>query len=309
MPVYPCLSESRIRTDTRFKRNSIESYRARAACAWAAGADGVYLFNYFNPRGPVWRELGEPQSLSMMDKLYFVTVRDGSPDRYLVDGSQHRQVPILTPNNPLPILADEPTEIELVIGDDLSRLQQEGLQAKATCHVRTTGAGGITATLNGKTLSEPTVAGDWFDFPVPPERLKKGVNRFGFLAKPDTRQADGEPMWTIEYSGAEMPTLPWRKMGFSGNCVAEVRDGKLFIADQGTDGGNYAYFRYPCYVDPTDETIIEVRVKPISGWSSVLFENGVAGEEIQFYMAESKPGIAACPTRWTRPTRFTPIAY
>ncbi len=283
VPVYPCLSESRIRTGTRFKRNSIESYRARAGCAWAAGADGIYLFNYFNPRGPVWRELGDPQALSTMDKLYFVTVRDGSPDRYLVGGSQHRHVPILTPNNPLPILADEPTEIELVIGDDLGRSQREGRRANITCHVQTTGAGGITATLNGNTLAEPSVTGDWLDFPVPPECLKKGINRFGLLARPETKQVGGEPKWTGEYSGSETPPLPWRKMGFSGNCVAEVRDGKLFIADKGTDGGNYAYFRYPCFVDPSDETIIEVQVKPISGWSSVLIENGVAGEEIQFY--------------------------
>ena len=63
---------------------------------------------------------------------------------------------------------------------------------------------------------------------------------------------------------------------------AEVRDGKLFIADRGTDGGNDAYFRYPCFIDPSDETIIEVRLKPVSGWSSILIENGTSFEEIQF---------------------------
>ncbi|HUT93648.1 MAG TPA: hypothetical protein VMY37_29560 [Thermoguttaceae bacterium] len=283
VPVYPCLSESRIGTDTRFRRNSIESYRARAMRAWAAGADGIYLFNYFDPRGAVWRELGDPEALSTMDKLYFVTVRDGSPDRYLAGGSQHRHVPILTPDNPFPIMADEPTEVELVVGDDLSRPQQEGRQAKVTCHVQTTGAGDVTATLNGKTLDDPTVAGDWLDFPVPPQWLKKGVNRFGLLARPDPTRTEKEPNWTVEYTGATMPSPPWSKMGFSGNCVAEVRDGSLFIADRGTDGGDYAFFRYPCFIDPSDETIIEVRMKPVSGWSSVLIENGISSEEIQFY--------------------------
>jgi len=283
VPVYPCLSESRIRTDTRFKRNSIDSYRARAMQAWAAGADGIYLFNYFNPRGPVWRDLGDPEALSKMDKLYFVTLRDASPDRYLAGGSQYRHLPILTPNNPFPILVDKITEVELVVGDDLSRSQQKGWQAKVTCHVQTMGTGDIAVTLNDNALEKPTATGDWLDFPVPPEWLKKGVIRFGLLARPEQRQVGKEPKWTVEYTGAEMPSLPWRQMGFSGNCVAEVRDGGLFIADRGTDGGNYAYFRYPCFIDSSDETIIEVRMKPVSGWSSVLIENGVSGEEIQFY--------------------------
>jgi len=288
VPVYPCLSESRIRTDSRFKRNSIEGYRARAMNAWAAGVDGIYLFNYFNPRGPVWRELGDPKALKKMDKLYFVTVRDGSPDRYLAGGSQHRHLPILNPNNPFPIPANEPTEVTLVVGDDLDRSQQEGRTARVTCHVQTMSAGGITASLNGNALAEPTEEGDWLDFPVRPEWLKKGVNRFGLLARPEQRQIGKEPKWTVEYAGGEMPALPWRKMGFGGNCVAEIRDGKLFIADQGTEGGTYAYFRYPCFIDPADETIIEVRLKPASGWSSVLMENGVSGEEIQFYPDQVK---------------------
>jgi hypothetical protein len=288
VPVYPCLSESRVRTDTRFQRNSIESYRARAMRAWAAGADGIYLFNYFNPRGPVWRELGDPEALSKMDKLYFVRVRDGSPDRYLADGSQHRHLPILTPNNPFPIPAGDPAEIELALGDDFAGLQQEGCQPKVTCHLQTTGAGDITLTLNGKMLENPTAAGDWLDFSVPPQWVKKGINRFGFIARPKERQAGTGREWTVEYTADEMPTLPWQEMGFGGNCIAELRDGKLFIADRGTDGGNYAYFRYPCFVDPSDETIVEVRLKPVSGWSSILIENGVSGEEIQFFPEQVK---------------------
>ncbi|MBM4079483.1 MAG: hypothetical protein FJ278_07265, partial [Planctomycetes bacterium] len=101
VPVYPCLSESRVKGETRFKRNSMESYRARAMSAWAAGADGIYLFNLFNPRHPVWRELGNPAALRTMDKLYFVTVRDGNPDSYLVGGRQHRRLPVLTPSMPM----------------------------------------------------------------------------------------------------------------------------------------------------------------------------------------------------------------
>ena len=145
-----------------------------------------------------------------MDKLYFVTVRDGSPDRYLAGGNQHRHVPILTPNNPFPLLADEPTEFELVVGDDLSRPQPEGRQAKVTCHVQTTGAGDVTATLNGKTLGDPTVAGDWLDFPVPPPWLK---TRYGIDLEPLAEE-------TCEELGVGV--LPDKYLGEASKAIMEA---------------------------------------------------------------------------------------
>ncbi len=274
VPVYPCLSDSRIRTDTRFKRSSLESYRGRAMRAWSAGANGIYLFNYFNPHGPVWRELGDPDSLRSMDKLYFVTVRDGAPDRYLAGGNRYRNEPILTPNNPHPIPADKPTEIELVVGDDLAMAQQQGLRPKVTCHLQTLGIGNITVALNGHTLEDPTVVDDWIDFPVPPRYVRQGVNRFGFVAQPEKKTENQSPKWNIVHDGKKMPSLPWRRMKSTGNCVAEIRDGKLFIADRGTDPGNYTFFRYPCFINPSKQTIIEARLKPVSGWSSIMIENG-----------------------------------
>jgi len=169
------------------------------------------------------------------------------------------------------------------VGDDLRRAQPEGRQGEVTCHLQTTGGGAIEATLNGNTLGDPTVAGDWLDFPIPPEWLKQGVNRFGLRSQPEPRRTGAEPEWTVQYTGDKMPSSPWTKMGFRGSCLAEVRDGNLFIADRGTEGGDYAFFRYPCFIDPSDETIIEVRLKVVSGWSSVLIENGVSSVEIQFY--------------------------
>ena len=283
VPVYPCLSESRVRTDTRFNRNSIESYWARAMQAWAAGGDGIYIFNYFNPRGSIWRELGDPKALAAKDKLYFATVRDASPDRYLAGGSRHRRLPILTLNNPLAVPEDEPAEIELVVGDDLSRVEREGKQPKVTCHLQALGAGQIGVALNGQPLGEPTAADDWLDYSVPPGLVKQGVNRFALTARSKERRSEQEPKWTAVCSGAAIPTTPWSKMGFSGNCIAEVQDGRLFIADRGTESGNYAFFRYPCFISPSDETTVEVRLKVVSGWSSMIIENGVSSGEIQFY--------------------------
>ena len=80
VPVHPCLSDSRVRGESRFRRASTESYRGRAMNAWAAGADGIHLFNLFNPSSAVFREVGDPEALATLDKLYFVTVRDGNPN-------------------------------------------------------------------------------------------------------------------------------------------------------------------------------------------------------------------------------------
>jgi hypothetical protein len=288
VPVYPSLSESRVQGETRFSRNSLESYRARAMRAWAAGADGIYVFNYFNPRGPIWRELGDPESLRTRDKLYFVTVRNGFPDRYLAGGSQHRHVPILTPSNPWLVPSDQPAETEVEIGDDLEWAQEAGLKPNVTCHVRTLGAGPVEVAINGEQLGEPTAVQGWLDFAVSPLLVRKGSNRISVRAPEPEGEAATDLDWTVLYKGSEMPLPPWQKMGFGGDCVAEVQDGTLLIADRSTEGGSYAYFRYPCYIRPADETVVEVRVKPISGWSSVMIENGVSGEEIQFFPDQVK---------------------
>ena len=105
--VYAGLSDSRVQADTApFSRRSQESYRARAASAWQAGVDGIYIFNMFNPRSRFLREIGEPEVLAGLSKTYFATVRGatsrgyGNPDFWIADGSQWRNVPVLTPETP-----------------------------------------------------------------------------------------------------------------------------------------------------------------------------------------------------------------
>ncbi len=51
--------------------------------AWNAGVDGIYMFNFFNPNRPEWRELGDPKTLAGLDKLTFVTCRNGNPNMWL----------------------------------------------------------------------------------------------------------------------------------------------------------------------------------------------------------------------------------
>ena len=301
LPVYPCLSESRVRSGNRFGRNSIESYRARALQAWSAGADGIYVFNYFDPRGQLWRELGERQALGTLDKLYFLTVRDGNPERYLVDGRSYRNVPMLTPDTPLPIHPDKPLRVEMVVGDDLGARTAKGTDPVVICHAQLAGASEVVATINGHALPAAKSVDDWLDFPVRQEWVKRGTNIFAFQGRPQARQQNE---WDIVYQAGDLPQRPWQKMGFAKDCLAETRDGKLLLADRGSESGTYAYYRCPCPIRPEDETVVEARLKPLSGWSSILIENGEVYEEVQFFPDKVKSRTSGLTYKMNATDRF-----
>jgi hypothetical protein len=97
VPVYASLSESRVNEKVHgevgeFTRDwNTESYRARAMEAWHAGVDDICMFNIFNPNRPQWRELGDPKTLEGLDKLTFVTCRNGNPNMWL-DGVKVEEV-------------------------------------------------------------------------------------------------------------------------------------------------------------------------------------------------------------------------
>ncbi|NLX95317.1 MAG: hypothetical protein GXY83_04000 [Rhodopirellula sp.] len=287
VPVYPSLSESRVQGETRLKRQSIESYRARAMRAWAAGADGIYLFNYFDPRGAVWRELGDPQLLARKNKLYFVTVRDGDPERYLAGGRQCRHVPVLTPASCRVVPADNACELEFLVGDDLAWAEGEGLKPRATCHIQATAAN-VEVSINGEALKDPKLHDDWLDFPVPVRLLRKGANRLAVRATEPEKAAGEAPEWTVVWDGSQMPAHPWAKMGFVRDCAAEMRGDGLLLADRGDAAGSYAYYQNLSAIRPADEVVVEFRVKTLSGWCSVLIENGVNGEEIMLLADQIK---------------------
>ncbi|HEO70865.1 MAG TPA: hypothetical protein ENN80_06335, partial [Candidatus Hydrogenedentes bacterium] len=76
VPVYPCLSETRMRdAEAKKVRASLECYRARAVNAWHGGAEGIYMFNFFNPHSPLWREVGSMETLWGLDKVYTTGAR------------------------------------------------------------------------------------------------------------------------------------------------------------------------------------------------------------------------------------------
>ena len=89
-PVYPCLSNSRL-ADTpeeyHDQEGDFERWRGEAADAWEAGADGIYVYNRFDPRSPLFRELGDPQLLKTLKKRDVVNIGK-SMERWLKDGEK-----------------------------------------------------------------------------------------------------------------------------------------------------------------------------------------------------------------------------
>ncbi|MFH0964037.1 MAG: LamG-like jellyroll fold domain-containing protein [Planctomycetota bacterium] len=118
VPVYPTISNSGMRD--RF--HTINAWRAAAANAWAAGADGIVLFNTFphSPGHPHFTQLGDPDTLRCADKLFAID------NKKITEGDLEQAVEqdqIL----PVTLSANRPVRVVLPIGDDVAAAAQQGL--------------------------------------------------------------------------------------------------------------------------------------------------------------------------------------
>jgi hypothetical protein len=142
--------------------------------AWQAGADGIYLFNFFNPRSPLWRELGEPESLRQLDKDYFASVRGiGVAAGNALPHQRFINLCTLNPHAPLPLAPGQPTVVKLAVGEKpradaalTLRLQFKGLKQPADTVVK----------LNRAVLPHGAVAKDWLEFKPDPGLVQPGAN-------------------------------------------------------------------------------------------------------------------------------------
>ena len=193
VPVYACLSESRIPGESGKVRNSIESYRARAMNVWNSGADGVYMFNFFDPHSSLWRELGDPGILKGLDKVYFVTVRGiSNASFFLSGGEKYFSIPLLYPQKPLEIKVDRPQAVELPVGDDVVGGKNRGILPDVNLRFQVgnlKNAGDIMIKLNGETLSDGILSGEWLNYSLKPSMVKNGVNRLEMSIEPRSKSA------------------------------------------------------------------------------------------------------------------------
>ena len=280
VPVYPCLSDSRVRGETRFRRSSGESYRGRAMNAWTAGADGLHLFNYFNPNAAMWKELGDPNALQVMDKLYFVNVRDDDPHRFLAKGREYRTVPVVGPSHPRLVTAGESVTLGIEIGDDISAAQRRGYKAGVTLHLEVPSvknADQLHVKFNGIELAGGLLNAGWIDYSVPLTAAKQGTNKVEIVVDPSALRPDD---WSVVFDGDKKPDRSWKRDHGSTRAVEEIVDDSLLIADRGEVSGDYLYYRYPWGADPDGEAVVEARAKVKSGSSFIIATNGSGGERL-----------------------------
>ena len=280
VPVYPCLSDSRVRGETRFRRGSGESYRGRAMNAWTAGADGLHLFNHFDPDAPMWKEIGDPDALAVMDKLYFVNVRDDDPRRFLATGREYRTVPVVGPSHPRLITAAEPVTLEIGIGDDIPAARSRGYKPRVALHLEVPSIKNVEqlhVKLNGTELTGGLLNEGWVDYSVPPDSVRQGTNEVEIAVDPSALRPDD---WSVVFDGHDKPGRPWNRDRGSTRTVEQIAGDALLIADRGEVSGDYLYYRYPWGADPDGEAVVEARAKVKSGSNYIIVTNGMGGERL-----------------------------
>jgi len=214
VPVYANLSEAR-EMEKGYKRNwkryTAEAFRARALRAWSSGADGIYTYNifyFFRPTHPIWSEMGDPATLAKKDKLYVAnTLRTDMIDGFLPEAEKrYRKLPILHHRRPLKLSAGETKSISLVVDDDVMWGTDREISPEIKLHLMLDDSVGTTmqdlgaslsVTLNGQPLTEwqakeevkysaankeEPFTEEFIEYTVPPSLVKKGENRFEFMA-------------------------------------------------------------------------------------------------------------------------------
>ncbi len=186
--VYAVLTCNRHHVDGL--RRTDEAFRGRAMSAWEAGVDGIYTFNFFQTRRPVFSEMGDPEVLSGLDKVYHVSPKGHStafadPYPYF----DYINVPVLSPNDPLIVPAGSVESFEITVGDDAGGESPPEVRLV----IRGNGAleaGELGVKINGVALSdasaEPAPGGviSLFAFSIGPEMVEKGVNVIEVSAVP-----------------------------------------------------------------------------------------------------------------------------
>lgn len=88
VPVYPCISASRLRERVSHALDREHLlWRAEALNIWEAGADGVYTFNFFDRGADIYHDLADPDRLRRLPRIYAPS--SGSIDKFL--GKQMRR--------------------------------------------------------------------------------------------------------------------------------------------------------------------------------------------------------------------------
>jgi len=190
IPVYPCLSASRLRKDNgvALEREAL-LWRGAALNVWEADADGVYTFNYFHVGPQPYRELGDPEMLRQMPRVYAPVL--GDVDKFL-GGPRGKQLRRRYGHLPRDVTADQPQTARLQVNESLPdaeqvqltlRLRFNEISERDGIEVAVNGvkiAGLAPSTLTDRTLSSADdqrgLAGSWLECAPDPSVFRPGAN-------------------------------------------------------------------------------------------------------------------------------------
>ena len=187
VPVYPCLSETRLTGAAKRIRDSDACWRARAANVWASGADGVYTFNIPEPRLRIYRQMGDPRTLEGRDKVYTTGARGASMIRFMYsDGERYLNRTLVSPEHPRELLPGRTARIDLEIGEDLGAGTARGRRPEVVLELRfakRAEAERLSVQLNGHRLRAVERRGSKLRYSARAAWLCRGENLFGITAK------------------------------------------------------------------------------------------------------------------------------
>ena len=180
-----------------------EAWCGAAMGAWNAGADGIQLFNMFDPHAPLLHHIGDPVALKKMDKIYAV-------DNNSVTFRTWEHVLTLERRLPVELPLGSSRAINIRIGDDVSSHAQTGVLRDIFLRIKFehfTYDDEVEFKLNDKVLTmevvyategkSPTACGIFLLRANPePASVIKGDNKFEAILKKRCKSAPGLPSIT-----------------------------------------------------------------------------------------------------------------
>ncbi len=266
------LSEGRVRGERGpYHRQSDAAYRGRSAAAWAAGCDGLYLFNLYDARRKFLSQVHDPQLLRRLEQQVFLTVRPyNDAGRYLKGALQYAHKPLLTPSKPWVLKPGQPRTADLEVGDPAGRPGRLML-------LLTDPAAPVSVSLNGRELKRVGVEQAWTRFDAPAGLVKPGLNAVRVEV---SREAGLRRTFTPEDIHR---TWALRGANVKGQAFEELRPDGLFIADRSSTTGHYHYRSYGWPVSPGGRAAVAVVVRHIRGFSSLAFADGRHEDRLMIY--------------------------
>ncbi len=192
--VYPSLDNPRVKDDlARQMRTTLLAYRARAAQVWAAGADGVYMFNFSDPTSLHWRELGDPRTLARLEKDYFASflgaINSSSGNLPL---PPFTKLELLNPGAPKSVAPGKSATARLNIAENFANAGQARLKLRLRFK-SPPDAKLLRVAFNNRQANFLRVERDWVEYSLSPQDVQSGPNQTGVTLSADAPQ---RAIWT-----------------------------------------------------------------------------------------------------------------